>query len=214
MGHGGDRARVGRSRVALALKAGSLLMVTVLLLLSACAGDSGDQIASVEDWKLTPEMLEPAYDRVYGPGSFAIATYDERSRFVELLIDKEVMLRIAREACPEPDILRQKRVRAGTEELVLNEFIRFERFEAKAFVKADCFFENNGGLKGNAFVPETFGIFDCGLHHLPSKPPAAIVRPQCHSAKLAGPLIHGIKGERADDCSVIVAEHIECTALE
>lgn len=99
-------------------------------------------VASMDGWVLDEDGLAAEYDRVaqldarklaeasrqpVEPASYLNATPQERLDFARLLLDKELLLRLAREACPEPDSIRQRRVRVLYEKRLVNGFLDFKR---------------------------------------------------------------------------------------
>jgi hypothetical protein len=105
------------------LRTHSSLGISLVLLLAAVMGcdrgSEGTVVASVDDFSLTLEQVSSEYDRVNGEGMWAQTTVDERADFAALLLDKQMLLGLAREHCPEPDVKRARMERVLAEKALL-----------------------------------------------------------------------------------------------
>lgn len=120
----------------------NVAIALVLLLAGAVGCDRGSEgtvVASVDDFSLTLEQVSSEYDRVNGEGMWAQIPVEERAEFAALLLDKQMLLRLAREHCPEPDSKRARLERILAEKTLARmcEEWRRERFPFSAEREAE-----------------------------------------------------------------------------
>ncbi len=103
------------------------LFILTAGLLYACAAEDPNVVASVGDWKLTESELAAEYERVNEGASFADATLDQRANFAELLASKQVLLQMAEDAIPEPDVKRARLNRVLYEKTLMQDYLGHRR---------------------------------------------------------------------------------------
>jgi len=83
--------------------------LSLLFAFAACDRAAEEAVvASVDDYSLTLQQVRSEYDRVNEEGAWDAASVDERADFASLLLDKQMLVMIAREHCPEPDVKRER----------------------------------------------------------------------------------------------------------
>jgi len=97
-----SRSRCSLSEAARCTPAGAAWLLAGLLLLLACFPSGADEgksvVATGEGWALTSPQVAAEYDRRHGTGAFALLSAEHRSRFLETVVQKELLLREARAA--------------------------------------------------------------------------------------------------------------------
>lgn len=107
------------------------IFLGAMLVLGACGGEGGpDTVASFRGYGLDHETLRAEFVRVNPQADWASTTVPDRAAFAELLLKKEILLQLAREACPEPDRKRRRLDAVLYEKNLLREYLaaRRERF--------------------------------------------------------------------------------------
>jgi len=98
-----------------------------LFSLPACAPDSPDTVASMRGFRLDKATLQSEYERANGEGSWVGATTEQRREMAELLAKKEILLRLAKETCPQPDWMRARLNRVAYEKNLQQELVEVQR---------------------------------------------------------------------------------------
>lgn len=108
---------------------GAAAAAGIALVLVACgpSGTSQKTIAEVGEWKLTPATLESEFDRIHGEGAYEKASLDRRKEFAETLFKNQLLVRVAAEACPEPDRIRQHQIAIELDDALHRDFGRYRR---------------------------------------------------------------------------------------
>lgn len=104
---------------------GSLFVVVAFggVLFASCAGDPPDTVASMKGWRLLEADLEREFERK-SPGSYASSTPAQKEELATTILNKEVLLRIAREACPTPDWKRSRSVKLSYEKRLVDDYLK------------------------------------------------------------------------------------------
>lgn len=98
-----------------------------LFSLPACAPDSPDTVASMRGFRLDKATLQTEYERANGEGTWTAATPEARREMAELLAKKELLLRLAKETCPQPDWMRARLNRIAYEKNLQQELVEAQR---------------------------------------------------------------------------------------
>lgn len=106
------------------LAAGSAL---VFMGISSCSKTDPDAVAVAKGWVLTEAELKAEFERVNDEIQYSAATPKQKSDFAQLLLDKEIVLGIARTACPEPDYKRARLDRIMWEKILSRMFLEHRR---------------------------------------------------------------------------------------
>ena len=133
-----------------------LLPLLLLVLASAACDRAAEEavVASVDDYSLTLQEVRSEYDRVNEEGAWDKATVEERADFASLLLDKQMLLMLARENCPEPDTKRARLERILAERTLIRvaEESRREQFPFPPERKAELIRRMQRAAKVRAVV--------------------------------------------------------------
>ncbi|MCB9462457.1 MAG: peptidyl-prolyl cis-trans isomerase [Candidatus Eisenbacteria bacterium] len=105
-------------------------VAVALVALSACGSESPDAVAHFRGWSLDGEQLQAEWTRVNPDIPWTSTTVEQRAEFAGLLMNKELLVRIADKACPEPGLKRGRLHRVLYEKNLSKAYLdaRRERF--------------------------------------------------------------------------------------
>lgn len=112
-GEGGTTPKVAR-RPQVGRWSGCLAGAAVLaLFVAGCSQDPPDTVASMQGYRISATELQQEMNR-RGPGTFERASVADREAYATTLLDKEILLRLAKRDCPTPRYreLRQSHITA------------------------------------------------------------------------------------------------------
>ncbi len=110
---------IGRARLTGAVW---IAAVGVGLVLPSGCGSGDAVVARARTWSVTCSQLSAEYDRINGEGSFARLDRSRRERFLEAVVDKEILLVEAARAIPALSARSERRVRVRTEEQLITDY--------------------------------------------------------------------------------------------
>ena len=108
--------------------------VALSLVLVACGAEDPNSVASFRGYSLDAATLRSEFERVNAEIPWETTTVEQRADFADLLLKKEMLVRLADEACPVPDKKRARLDRILYEKDLVREFLvaRRERFSMSA----------------------------------------------------------------------------------
>ncbi|MEZ4649261.1 MAG: peptidylprolyl isomerase [Candidatus Eisenbacteria bacterium] len=105
-------------------------VATMIAVLSACGSEDPNAVAHFRGFSLDFEQLRAEFERVNPEIPWASTTAEQRAEFADILLNKELLVRIADKACPEPGVRRARLHRVLYEKNISREYLdaRRERF--------------------------------------------------------------------------------------
>ncbi|MBK8231362.1 MAG: peptidyl-prolyl cis-trans isomerase [Candidatus Eisenbacteria bacterium] len=106
---------------------GLILGALIMAGLAGCAQDPPDTVASMRGWRLSQAQLKTEWERLHPGASYDTTSAQTRTELANTLLDKETLLKMAREACPKPDLQRARSLRLTYEKMLNRDFQQYRR---------------------------------------------------------------------------------------